>query len=175
MEKELKSDYNKDFTINNEFKKLFTKTIELLSVEVNIKDTDSFISKHKTLLFKHKMFSPVKKVSVDRNLIVLKFRKDEESQLDSILSDSSIKFDKKIHIVTLNYENFSLEECLYVLIPSQIVKEFPKSYEMIGNIAHMNLRDDFLQYKYLISALIIDVSINNIILKEKSFNQNCHQ
>jgi len=38
--------------------------------------------------------------------------------------------------------------------------EIPKSYEIIGNIAHLNLREKFLPYKYLIGRIILDKNPN---------------
>ena len=33
----------------------------------------------------------------------------------------------------------------------------PKNFEIIGSIAHLNIREDFLPLKYLIGKMIIDV------------------
>lgn len=38
--------------------------------------------------------------------------------------------------------------------------EIPKSFEIIGNIAHLNLREKFLPFKYLIAKIILDKNAN---------------
>ena len=50
-----------------------------------------------------------------------------------------------------------MEECLKKLLSDKFFKEFPKGFEVIGSIAHLNLREDYLPLKHLIGALIIDV------------------
>lgn len=47
------------------------------------------------------------------------------------------------------------------------VFEIPTSYEIIGNIAHLNLREKFLPYKFLIGKIILDKnpSIKTVINK----------
>jgi tRNA (guanine37-N1)-methyltransferase len=39
-------------------------------------------------------------------------------------------------------------------------EEVPNSYEIIGKIAHLNLREKFLPIKHLIGQIIIDVRLN---------------
>ncbi|KAJ1815379.1 tRNA(m(1)G37)methyltransferase [Coemansia sp. RSA 2598] len=60
------------------------------------------------------------------------------------------------HQVTLNYEHWSADEILKAVLPDS--SEAPTSYEQIGHIAHMNLRDQYLEYKYLIGQVILDKS-----------------
>jgi tRNA (guanine37-N1)-methyltransferase len=47
------------------------------------------------------------------------------------------------------------------------IKEIPNSFEIIGNIAHLNLREKFLPYKFLIGKIILDKnpSIKTVITK----------
>jgi tRNA (guanine37-N1)-methyltransferase len=52
------------------------------------------------------------------------------------------------------YEDFNTEEVLKVLLPD--VSDPPTSFEKIGHIAHMNLRDEYLPYKQIIGQVIID-------------------
>ena len=56
--------------------------------------------------------------------------------------------------IKTSYTDFSTEEVLRV-----ILKDFPdppSSFETIGHIAHMNLRDEFLPHKELIGQVILD-------------------
>jgi len=59
------------------------------------------------------------------------------------------------HRVTLGYEHFAVDEVLKRLLPPSIA-EIPSSFEQAGHIAHLNLRDDCLPYKYIIGKVILD-------------------
>ena len=56
--------------------------------------------------------------------------------------------------VKWSYEDFNAEECLRKLIPD--CDDPPTSFETIGHIAHMNLRDEYMPYKNIIGEVIID-------------------
>lgn len=71
--------------------------------------------------------------------------------------------------VTVGYEQMSAgmswpsnssksppEEILKQIVPAEL--ELVTSYEMVGHIAHMNLRDEILPYKHIIGQVILDVS-----------------
>lgn len=59
--------------------------------------------------------------------------------------------------IKLDYNNFSYGEVLKKILPQGDIAEAPSSYEVIGKIAHLNLREKFLPYKKLIGELILDV------------------
>lgn len=59
------------------------------------------------------------------------------------------------HNITLGYEHFAVDEVLRRLLPPSIT-EIPSSFEQAGHIAHLNLREDSLPYKYLIGKVILD-------------------
>ena len=71
-------------------------------------------------------------------------------------------FEQEEHILKLDYSNFNYQECMKKLLNEEDSKNAPKSFEIIGSIAHLNIRDDFLKIKHLIGKIIIDVF--NIIL-----------
>ena len=56
--------------------------------------------------------------------------------------------------LSTTYDDFNAEEVLRKLI--DIEQDPPSSFETIGHIAHMNLRDEFIQYKNLIGEVILD-------------------
>jgi tRNA (guanine37-N1)-methyltransferase len=61
----------------------------------------------------------------------------------------------KAHDITLDYSFWGVEHVLRKLLPSSI-KDIPSSFESIGHIAHVNLRDMHLPYKTLIGQVILD-------------------
>jgi tRNA (guanine37-N1)-methyltransferase len=65
----------------------------------------------------------------------------------------------------LSYANYSYEEVLQRLLPSGV--EIPSSFETIGHIAHLNLREAHLPFKFLIAQVMLDkfTAIKTVINK----------
>lgn len=57
--------------------------------------------------------------------------------------------EKTTHDLVLGYEHWTTEQVLRAVLPAEI-NEIPSSFETIGHIAHVNLRDSQLDYKLLI-------------------------
>jgi len=53
------------------------------------------------------------------------------------------------HELVLGYEHWTAEQVLRAVLPAEI-SEIPSSFETIGHIAHVNLRDSQLDYRKLI-------------------------
>ncbi|KAJ2038450.1 tRNA(m(1)G37)methyltransferase [Coemansia sp. RSA 922] len=60
------------------------------------------------------------------------------------------------HDVTLGYDNWTVYDILRAVLPDPT--QAPTAYEQIGHIAHMNLRDEYLEYKNIIGQVILDKS-----------------
>lgn len=58
------------------------------------------------------------------------------------------------HEVVLDYSYWPVEHILKEILPAGC--EVPSSFETIGHIAHLNLRDDLLLYKDIIAEVILD-------------------
>ncbi|RHY14626.1 hypothetical protein DYB25_002187 [Aphanomyces astaci] len=59
------------------------------------------------------------------------------------------------HEISLDYSFWSVEHVLRRILPDTIT-EIPASFETIGHIAHLNLRDFHLPYKHVIGQVILD-------------------
>lgn len=58
------------------------------------------------------------------------------------------------HTISLSYDDWTSDEVLKCLLPHGC--EVPSSMEQIGQIAHLNLRDELLPYKYIIGKVLLD-------------------
>jgi tRNA (guanine37-N1)-methyltransferase len=58
------------------------------------------------------------------------------------------------HSVSVDYTYFSMDAALKKLLPEGM--EVPSSFETIGHIAHLNLRDEQLPHKHLIAQVLMD-------------------
>ena len=56
--------------------------------------------------------------------------------------------------VTVGYEQLTAVEALRKLLPAGM--EVPSSFEQVGHVAHVNLRDEQLPYKQLIGAVLLE-------------------
>ena len=80
---------------------------------------------------------------------------ESEAIVTSLLSSTTLPFSLVAHSATLNYDNYSSHEALKLLFGS--AEEVPSSYEIIGHIAHLNLREKFNEIKYKVGKVILDV------------------
>ena len=63
--------------------------------------------------------------------------------------------------IELTYDDMSPADVLRRLIPSHI-KEVPSSFEQVGHIAHMNLREDLLPYRLIIGAVLLEKNLPRV-------------
>ncbi|NP_001384787.1 hypothetical protein VitviT2T_029656 [Vitis vinifera] len=56
--------------------------------------------------------------------------------------------------LTLFYNYWQMNEILEALLPEGMI--VPSAFEMVGHIAHLNLRDEHLPYKKLIAKVVLD-------------------
>ncbi|XP_042026517.1 tRNA (guanine(37)-N1)-methyltransferase 1-like [Salvia splendens] len=56
--------------------------------------------------------------------------------------------------LTLFYDYWQLNEILEALLPKGMI--IPSSFETVGHIAHLNLKDEHLHYKHLIAKAVLD-------------------
>ncbi|KAI9331963.1 guanine(37)-N1-methyltransferase [Obelidium mucronatum] len=68
-----------------------------------------------------------------------------ESHNAEVISDYPLKLD---------YEYWTADQILRSILPEEL--NIPSSFELIGHIAHMNLRSEYLPYKRIVGEVILD-------------------
>ena len=63
---------------------------------------------------------------------------------------------KSTHTIVIGYDHYNVEQALSKILPRQLCNEIPSSFEVIGNIAHLNLRPEYIPFKYIIGRVILD-------------------
>ncbi|KAI8840921.1 guanine(37)-N1-methyltransferase [Chytridium lagenaria] len=58
------------------------------------------------------------------------------------------------YTLNLGYDYWTADQILRSILPDEL--EVPGSFEMIGHIAHLNLRDQYLPYKSIIGEVLLD-------------------
>ena len=164
------------------WKKHFIKISSILGVKFNKKDTSKFVKILKPHKNSYKNLNPIKhsKDSND-NIYLTKFLPEEKNKLEEVLKNEK-NWSIIEESITLNEKNFSYEEIFKYFIEDEIdkkkldeneinvdnlLKTLPNGFEIVGKIAHMNLRDQYLKYKYFIGQLILDKnpSLSTVINK----------
>uniref|UniRef100_A0A7N0V1L0 tRNA (guanine(37)-N1)-methyltransferase n=1 Tax=Kalanchoe fedtschenkoi TaxID=63787 RepID=A0A7N0V1L0_KALFE len=75
--------------------------------------------------------------------------------------------------LTLFYSYWQMDEILEALLPDGMV--IPSAFEMVGHIAHLNLRDEHLPYKKLIAKVVYDKhssKIQTVVNKTDAIQNN---
>jgi tRNA (guanine37-N1)-methyltransferase len=84
------------------------------------------------------------------------FHHPTDDDVDDDDDDKSIEIVS--HSITLGYDSMSLSEALSHLLPPYIT-ELPSSFETVGHIAHLNLRDELLPWKHIIGQVLLDKNL----------------
>lgn len=77
----------------------------------------------------------------------------QDSELQKLLQDYPDDYGRATHQVTASYEDWTVEQVLRRILP---VQEVPSAFEIVGHLAHMNLRDEVLPFKYLVGKAVLD-------------------
>lgn len=76
-----------------------------------------------------------------------------EENTNNLLSECGASF--KPYKLKLGYDYWTADEVLHSVMPPEL-GELPSGFAIVGHIAHLNLRDHFLPYKYLIGQVLLD-------------------
>ena len=85
-----------------------------------------------------------------KRLLLLQTSADEiEIFIKNQSKPELFKFEKN-HSVELSYENYSMHDALKILIASENLteKDVPSGFELIGDIAHLNLNEKQFPFRY---------------------------
>ncbi|KAJ2850952.1 tRNA(m(1)G37)methyltransferase [Coemansia brasiliensis] len=100
---------------------------------------DSNSSTHKLVLLNPKIALDLEKAS---------------DRLKTLISEQ--KWEPQMHDIQVGYDTWTADDILKAILPNS--SQAPTSYEQIGHIAHMNLREEFWEYKKIIGQVILDKS-----------------
>nr|WCZ58743.1 tRNA (guanine(37)-N1)-methyltransferase [Seculamonas ecuadoriensis] len=139
----------------------FTRSLRLLALRVPVSRVGGIakqLNGHMTTLAKIKCIVPdVEEHQPPTRLVLLSERYSAPDQLpDAVqaLLTGPDALQLTEYPVTVGYDNMSAEEVLRQLLPSGM--EIPHSFEGVGHIAHLNLRDEQLPFKDVIGRVLLD-------------------
>lgn len=146
-------------------KSLFDQNIQLVALNIPAKLCTEYMKTFKDHLLKRprmkRIFDAVKDGVKDdaRRLIILSEENGNDLFLTKIPEDMK-EYNKnhggipEIYTLKICYDDIAVDEVLRKVLPENVL-EIPSSFEQVGHIAHLNLREEVLQYKYLIGDYFI--------------------
>nr|CAI5832585.1 unnamed protein product [Callosobruchus analis] len=141
-------------------RKLFDKTLEVPVITLRDTKVSSVLPVLKKYLLKVEKLKPIQHVNTEEILIYLnpmtveRWESIPEDVKEKLYSEHiKDEYFKKIPY-TFKYENFTAEEILRAVLPSD--KEGLSSFTKVGHIVHLNLREHLLPYKHLIAEILLD-------------------
>ena len=99
---------------------------------------------------------PLEEVNKDRKRILLKHIQNEciNDYIKAQPNPDYFTFQKD-YSIELSYENYSMNEALKILMKLD-EKEVPSGFEIIGDIAHMNLNEKQFPFRYQVGQVVLD-------------------
>ena len=149
---------------------IFKTSVSVLSIKVPVKLLGDIQKKFKSYLLSIPVLKNVKNIEDDKShkLVLLKREYDTDVEkapddLKDYIKENEILASS--HDVDLGYENFTCHEALEKILPEGVM--VPTGFESVGHIAHMNLQEDHMPYKYQIGQIFLDKnpSIKTVLTK----------
>ena len=153
----------------------FYATLPLVAVRVPTRDTSNAIRALRTALLDLPRIKPVATLPEDAHvrLVLLHQSFGDDLSLSlgapalaaavrSAIAASTTNFTLEKYQLKTGYEQLSAGEALAALLPAGAGFDVQTAFEVIGHIAHVNLRDELRPYGALIGRVLLDKNIGTI-------------
>ncbi|THH30246.1 hypothetical protein EUX98_g3942 [Antrodiella citrinella] len=79
----------------------------------------------------------------------------------ALLPEAATLFhEENIHLIPytldLDYDFWTVEDIFQAILPENLLEGAPAGFATVGHIAHLNLNDEYLPFKYIIGQVILD-------------------
>lgn len=81
-------------------------------------------------------------------------RQELSEPFEETLNQTSIDFVP--YTLKLTYDYWKSEEILAAVMPEELLNEIPCGFTIVGHVAHLNIRDQYLPYKEMIGQVVLD-------------------
>ncbi|KAG8805577.1 tRNA(m(1)G37)methyltransferase, partial [Serendipita sp. 400] len=92
----------------------------------------------------------------DARILLLDFYQADRLPEEIVEIARQNQLDIVSHAVDLDYSYWTAEEILKSTLPESLIEDMPTAFTLMGHLAHVNLRDEYLPYKYLFGQVILD-------------------
>ena len=137
-----------------EMKKNFRKIENILGVKISKEQTSILVKILKPVKVPFKNVNPIKHSNNSNdNIYLTKYYPNQKEELEKLIKSSlsaeqqkTVKYSICEETVTLGVANYSYDELIKIISKNELTS-VPGGFEIIGKIAHLNLREGFLKYK----------------------------
>ncbi|KAE8222501.1 hypothetical protein CF326_g8366 [Tilletia indica] len=147
-------------------KSLFKRTLEQMAISLPATASSKVMGAQemKDYLFAARNIRPVisHPNDLEKRIVVLSIQSEDELSEEARSYISSIGGELIPHQVHIDYDYYSADQILATLLPEGLPMGTPTSFTIIGHIAHLNLRDDYLPYRFLIGEVILDKNLRAV-------------
>ncbi|KAJ6483893.1 Met-10+ like-protein-domain-containing protein [Mycena vulgaris] len=76
------------------------------------------------------------------------------------------------YTLELDYDYWTADEIIQAILPEDLREKSPAGFAMTGHIAHINLKEEYLPYKFLIGQILLDknVQVRTVVNKLDSID-----
>lgn len=151
-------------------KTIFNAAVKVCSLKIPVKILGEVQKKFKKYLLSMPKIRNVVNIDGDSAYKLLLLEKDIQTDPET-LPEPLKDFTKENEIsvgeyeVEVGYENYNAHDALEKLLPKDVM--IPTGFESVGHVAHMNLSEEHMPYKYQIGQIFIDKnpSIRTVLTK----------
>ncbi|KAJ9114373.1 hypothetical protein QFC20_001516 [Naganishia adeliensis] len=142
----------------------FQAKVKCLAVRVDEKSIGA-LSKNKVVQSQILSMSRKRAIEPDPNTStnkLLLLDVENEDQLTPEVMDQLLPLSKGFvpYEIELGYDHWNAFDILHATLPEDLLDDAPAAFTITGHIAHLNLREDYLPYKYLIGQVVLDKNHN---------------
>ncbi|KAK0550964.1 tRNA(m(1)G37)methyltransferase [Tilletia horrida] len=143
-----------------EYKHYFKQIISCLALSIPAVESNKIMSSPETrdYILAARSVSPVISHPSDlqKRLVLLRPQREEELSSEARAFITEIGGELVSHNLQIEYDYYGADQILASLLPAELDSGTPTSFTIIGHIAHLNLRDEFLPYRFLIGDVILE-------------------
>ncbi|KAL2037309.1 hypothetical protein N7G274_009998 [Stereocaulon virgatum] len=87
-----------------------------------------------------------------------RIKTDDSSTWSPKISElvESSQIDLTPYNLEIDYDYWNYQDIMSAILPEEEQNEYPTGFSIVGHVAHLNLREDYLPYKHLIAAVLLD-------------------
>ncbi|RPD82186.1 hypothetical protein L226DRAFT_564791 [Lentinus tigrinus ALCF2SS1-7] len=89
-------------------------------------------------------------------LVLLRYSDQADLTEDAVQFLRSQSADLVPHELVFDYDYWSTDDVVHAILPKALEEGAPSGFAVVGHIAHMNLRPEYLPYKHIIGQVVLD-------------------
>ncbi|PKI83350.1 tRNA (guanine(37)-N(1))-methyltransferase [Malassezia vespertilionis] len=137
------------------------KSLPLLGIRVSAREC-SALAKHdavhsfvfRSRRAKHICADPIGDPT--KRVLQLGVEREEELPETALEAMRAVGGELISHPVEFGYDYWTVDQVLRAILPHALEEGAPSAFSMVGHIAHINLREEYLAYRYLIGQVILE-------------------